>query len=129
MILTLRKLLFGSSKKRPEANDKATTSTIDNSITTVKTASDSSFLLVLKPTFFNSFFGNFQRKSSSLFKLIELSHFQFFKTTALDALVLKLFFVVVNIRGRGGHGSSIIRKNGDYDSFQAMRLLYTNNND
>jgi hypothetical protein len=129
MILALKKLLFGSSKKSPKANDTATTSTIDNTIATVKTASDSSVFLVLKPIFFKSFFGDFQKKSFSLFKLIELSHHQFFKTTSLDALVLKFYFVVLPIRDRGGHGSSIIRKNGDYDSFQAFRLLYINNND
>jgi hypothetical protein len=85
--------------------------------------------LVFKSTFFNPFFGNFQKKSNSPFKLIELSHFRFFKTTSLDVLVLKSFFDVVPIRDRGGHGRSVIRKKGDYDSFQALRLLYINNND
>jgi hypothetical protein len=129
MIISLKKLLFRSVKKTPKVNDTASTAIIKNSITTVKTASENSFLLVLKPTFSESFFGIFQKKNNSLFKLIELGHYQRFKITTLGVLALGLFFVVVNIRGRGGHGSSIIRKNGDYDSFQAMRLLYTNNND
>jgi hypothetical protein len=129
MIISLKKLLLGGFKKASNVNDTAVTAPIENSITTVKTASETSLLLVSKPTFFESFFGIFQKKSFSLFKLIELSHYQRFKVNTLDVLVLRLFFVVVQIRDRGGHGSSIIRKNGDYDSFQALRLLYTNNND
>jgi hypothetical protein len=129
MIISLKKLLLGGFKKASNVNDTAVTAPIENSITTVKTASDTSLLLVSQPTFFESFFGKLQINSCSLFKLFELSHHQRFKVNTFDVLVLKLFFVVVKIRDRGGHGSSIIRKNGDYDSFQALRLLYTNNND
>ncbi|MFZ4105375.1 MAG: hypothetical protein ACOYK3_03155 [Flavobacterium sp.] len=127
MIISLKKLLFRYVKNTPKVNDTGTTSPIDNSITTVKTASENSFLLVLKPTFSESFFGIFQKKNNSLFKLIELGHYQRFKTTTLGVLALELFFVVVQVRDRGGHGSSIIRKNRDYDSFLAKSLLDINN--
>lgn len=129
MKLFLQKIFGKWSNNGLKSHLTATSTTSNTSSFTAKSSSKNSFLFFSGSFLLGSFFETFQKKSNSLFKLIELGHYQRFKTTTLGVLALGLFFVVVQIRDRGGHGSSSIRKTRDYDSFLAISLLDINSND
>jgi len=95
MILSLKKLLYGWSKKTPKANDTATTARIENSFTTVKTVSDNSFLLVFKTAFSESFFGTPQNNTTTFFAFFGSSQKQCYYSATLNVLALWLLFLVV----------------------------------
>lgn len=102
MILSLKKLLFGWTKKSPKANDTATTALNENDITTVKTASDMPHLLAVKTTFFDSFFEYFQKKSFFLLAFFKLNLNQGYYYVSTTLNLWLYFLVVVQDRVAGG---------------------------